>query len=401
MRILVVSPHPPRFPGGGSSGRLYFLIRELSKYHTVDLIAGECWDGEVDRAVLAGLCERVAAVKPLVAVVSGPSWLRRLKRWWRWWFGVASDIRDVMRISAAVEMTIRDWANSAPPDLVYVHHSMSHPLVQGLLPGVPVIVDLHNIMFHYYQRSIDLAPSIRAKLQAWREFFKMKRFESKLFLSGAAFAVCSEQDEQIVRSINPEALVRVVPNGVDTEHFQGPHGGSQQDLLFLGTLSYLPNSDAVEYFVKSILPLVRQRQPQARLRIVGAAPPKQVIDLHNGVDVFLIGQVPDVRPHALASAIHLVPLRLGSGTRLKILEALAMGRAVVSTSIGAEGLDLIDGTHVLLADDPNDFAGKIVDLMENNELRLRLASEGQRLAQERYDWIFSGEKLRDLCQQSV
>lgn len=401
MRILVVSPHPPGFPGGGSPGRLHFLIRELAKFHTVDVIAGKCWGGEIDIDRLESYCARVAVIHPVQPKPAGSTWIRRLRRWWRWWFGFASDVRDVMRMADQTKITALEWAQSHPPDLIYVHHSMAAPLVQGLLPQVPRIVDLHNIMHLYYLRSIRIAPSVREKLTAFREFIKMKLTENSLFLSGAAFSVCSSQEREIIRGVNPRALMRVVPNGVDCEHFFAEPSGAAQDLLFLGTLSYLPNNDAVIYFISSILPIIQRFQPTARLNIVGTDPPPQLLALHNEKDICLIGQVPDVRPYSLASAIHVVPLRLGSGTRLKILEALAMGRAVVSTSIGAEGLDLVDGQHILIADTPEEFASKTLKLMEDDELRRRLAIQGQRQVRELYDWRVAGESLRQLCRQAI
>ena len=401
MKILVVSPHPPNPKGGGSPTRLYYLLRELAKVHEVDAIIGECWGGETPRELLEPLCTHLHVAKPLPRNPSGGVWERRFRRWVRWFVGPASDVRDVLRIREPVAASLAASISRSRPDLIYVHHSMGAVVITGVSPQIPVLIDLHNVMCSYYFRSLKLACNWRQRLEALREALKMFAFERQLFQSAAKFVTCSVQDASVVQRMAELSTVNVVPNGVDYEHFAGQPGGDPTNLLFLGTLSYLPNSDAVSYCVHEILPKIRSTCPEVRLTVIGMEPPPEILDLDNGSSVRIVGQVDDVRCYSRKSAIHLVPIRLGSGTRLKILEALAMGRAVVSTSIGAEGLDLEDGIHLFIADTAEEFARKAIMLINNPDLRERVALAGQSFVRQNYDWPRVGEALLRACHSAV
>jgi len=198
----------------------------------------------------------------------------------------------------------------------------------------------------------------------------------------------SAADRRLMMKANPRLHVDVIPNGVDVEKYQPlplPTEGLTPSLMFIGHMSYPPCVDAVLYFCREIFPLIRRTIPAVELWIVGRDPLPEVLGL-NGNGVHVTGRVEDVVSYYRQSTVCVVPLRAGGGTRLKILEAMALGRPVVSTTIGCEGLDVIDGEHLLVADSPVQFAQKTVCLLTEQQLYQHVVTEGRKLVVEKYDW---------------
>jgi glycosyltransferase involved in cell wall biosynthesis len=213
-----------------------------------------------------------------------------------------------------------------------------------------------------------------------------------------AAVCCSEQDAAMLQGLSPSVPVAVVANGVDLDHFRpmaetkGP-----PTLAFLGTLDYPPNLDALEHFFHDIHPGLLPLLPDLRVSIVGRNPVREVLAYANRPGVTVSGSVPDVRPHLAEAGALVVPLRVGGGTRIKILEALAAARPVVSSTVGAEGLELRDGEHLLIADEPEAFVRACARLLEDAALRRRLVEAGRRLVVERYAWSQQGRVFADVC----
>ncbi len=202
---------------------------------------------------------------------------------------------------------------------------------------------------------------------------------------------------------NPRLQVDVIPNGVDTEKYQPlplPPENAPPSLMFIGSMEYPPCVDAVLYFCSEILPLIRHAINAMELWIVGGEPRPEVLKL-DGSAVHVTGRVEDVVPYYQQSTVCVVPLRAGGGTRLKILEAMALGRPVVSTTIGCEGLDVVDGEHLLIADTPEQFAEKTLRLLRDRQLYQHIAANGRRLVESRYGWDKIAERLMDVYQQMV
>ncbi len=200
--------------------------------------------------------------------------------------------------------------------------------------------------------------------------------------------VCvSTQDQQELASLCPGTAVELSPNGVDPDYFK-PSDAEEDEtrLVFIGSMDWQPNEDAVLYFCNRILPQIQVEIPEIKLYIVGSNPTDRVLKLRDMQGVTVTGLVEDVRPYIASAAVFVVPLRIGGGTRLKILQALAMKKAVVSTSIGCEGLDIERNKHLLVADEPQQFATGTVQLMQDRSMRRRLGETGRMLVQERYDW---------------
>jgi glycosyltransferase involved in cell wall biosynthesis len=202
--------------------------------------------------------------------------------------------------------------------------------------------------------------------------------------------------------VNPRLQVDVIPNGVDTEKYQPlpPPENVSPSLMFVGSMDYPPCVDAVLYFCSDILPLIRQAINPLELWIVGRDPHPEVLKL-NGSGVHVTGRVEDVVPYYQQSTVCVIPLRAGGGTRLKILEAMALGRPVVSTTIGCEGLDVVDGEHLLIADTPEQFAEKTVRLLDDRHLSQYICANARKLVEARYGWDQIAERLMDVYEEMV
>jgi glycosyltransferase involved in cell wall biosynthesis len=205
----------------------------------------------------------------------------------------------------------------------------------------------------------------------------------------------SKRDEDRLRSLAPQARTMVVPNGVDTEFFF-PSSGDLQirgRVVFLGPTYMFPNRDAVDFFLESIWPAVRQSCPDATFRTIGKNSAAEKARFESQPGTSALGYVSDIRPAFAEAQCSVVPLRVGGGTRLKILDAWSMGKAIVSTSIGCEGLETIDGVNILIRDEPSEFAAAVVDVLRNSELRARLQAGGRQTVETHYAWSVVGARL--------
>lgn len=271
----------------------------------------------------------------------------------------------------------------------------------ALPPHVLRLVDTHNIdsllMDRYAATDRSLARRVYARLTAR----KLRALEASVFATSDLVWVCSDEEVPIVRERALGARVRVAPNGVVTSRFAPLPGATAvpDRLLFFGRLDYYPNVDGLAHFVDDVLPLVQQQRPGVELVVVGSGDRAQAdaIAARNPA-VRVLGRVPEVLPELAAASVVVVPLRAGGGTRLKIVEALSAGRPVVSTSVGAEGIQVTSGDELLLADTPAAFADGVVALLADPARAERLGAAGRRLMIERYDWDSIGDGiLRDLA----
>ncbi len=198
----------------------------------------------------------------------------------------------------------------------------------------------------------------------------------------------------------PVARIAVLPNGVDLDYFQPLPDPGRPVLIFWGHLRYPPNADGIIWFCQEIFPIVREILPDAELLVVGKEPTPDVASLTRVPGVKVVGYVPDLRPYLSQASVAVVPLRFGTGIRNKILEAFAVSRAVVSTSVGCEGLDVKPGVHLEVADEPRAFAAAVVDLLRSPARRAYLATNGRRIVEQAYNWNAVGRRLRALVADS-
>jgi glycosyltransferase involved in cell wall biosynthesis len=240
------------------------------------------------------------------------------------------------------------------------------------------------------------------------QWLKLARYERRAMRDYDAVVAVSEEDRRTLLRLDPAGRIGVVPNGVDTAHFSraaivreraGPFSFRAATLVFSGTLDFRPNVDAVTWFAREVLPLIRARRPDARLLVVGRRPAPTLQALAAEGVLTLTGEVPDARPYLAGAAVYVVPMRIGGGVRFKLLEALALEAPVVSTGMGAEGIDgLRDGEHCLLADAPAAFADSVLRLLADPTMGRQLGEAGRALMLGSYDWSAIVPRLEAIYQ---
>jgi glycosyltransferase involved in cell wall biosynthesis len=227
------------------------------------------------------------------------------------------------------------------------------------------------------------------------------RWESKTAQRFDSLEVVSELDRKMLHHLNPRIRIDVIPNGVDTNLYQPlPRQVETPTLLFIGKMDYFPCTDAVLFFSKEIFPLVQRGLPRTKLLIVGDNPPPEILQLESE-STHVTGRVKDILPYYQRSSVCVVPLRAAGGTRLKILEAMALGRPVVSTSIGCEGLDIINEEHLLVADTPERFSEQIIRLLTDHDLYCGISANARQLVLSRYDWDSIANRMSSVYAELV
>jgi glycosyltransferase involved in cell wall biosynthesis len=244
----------------------------------------------------------------------------------------------------------------------------------------------YDVGYVQFKRISRVERQLVTKLRAFIHSMLMRQWEPRVAEKFDRCITVSNIDKNILLKFNPKLLVDVVPNGVDTHFYQPlPEEEGIPSLLFIGKMNYQPCVDAAIYFCEEILPLIRKRIDNVEVWLVGREPDARVLKLNNTY-IHVTGLVESVIPYYKRSIVTVVPLRSGGGTRLKILESMALNRPVVSTTIGCEGLDVVDGDHILIADEPNKFAEKVIQLIENKTLREHIKQNARCLIEDRYDW---------------
>lgn len=398
MRILWVKVGGLWPPNTGGRLRSFHLLAELARRHRVILATTHAPDG--DPAALAGVLPGLEEIVSFPFVIPGrrsPRFAAALLRSWLsplpvdlHKFRVGALAREVERRLAAggIDLCVADFLSAT------VNVPLRGP--------VPVVFFAHNVEHLIWKRlaAIETRPHRRSLLELeWR---KMRRAEARACARARLTLAVSGTDRDILAALAPGAAFGIVPTGVDTARF-APAGapGEPDRLVFVGSMDWLPNEDAALYFIDAILPRVRRQAPRARLVVVGRNPSPRLRGAAAAAGVTVTGTVEDVRPHLASAAVCVVPLRVGGGTRLKIFEALAMGKAVVSTTIGAEGLPLEPGTHYVRADDPDRFAAEVVALLRDPERRRSLGDAGCRLVRERYSWPQVARVFETRCAEAA
>jgi sugar transferase (PEP-CTERM/EpsH1 system associated) len=290
--------------------------------------------------------------------------------------------------SAALRQQVRSIVEQDPIDFVVAESTFMARYLDLVPAGVPRLIDTHNIDSVTFSRYVmALRPGLR-RAYAAVTVRKLAAFESATYRASDGVWVCSEIEREMVSAMAPGSRVWTVPNGVDTTFFDPAHRPRSvpDRILFFGRLDYYPNIDGLGWFAREILPRIQARRPDVELQVVGAGAGRDLDAIAALPGVRLIGRVADIRDSLGEASVVVAPLRVGGGTRLKILEALSMGRSVVSTSIGAEGLDVENGVNITLADDPETTANAVVSQLADPVAAARLGDCGRSLVRERYDW---------------
>jgi polysaccharide biosynthesis protein PslH len=396
VRILFLSTWFPYPPDNGSKIRAHYLLRALAERHEITVAAfrpqgyqvGEYpdqpYDGRVQvhpvpadpfRHVTASPIARYASPLPLAF------WPSRLMR------------ETVSGLSAD-----RRW------DAVV---AVQAPVAQYALQAGngPRVIDVDTALsFQMHERYVKETGSAAKRTRNWVSWQKAHQYEARMFRRFHACTLAASIELTYVSAMvsHAQTAVKVVPNGVDCDrNHPGLARTSEATLVFNGAMTYSANFDAMHYFLAEVYPRIQQQVAGASLTITGGTSGVRLTDLQLDDSVHLSGYVDDIRPVIASATVCVVPLRQGGGTRLKILEAMALGTPVVSTSKGAEGLDVTPGHDILIADEPAEFAGQVIHLLRDAVQRERLATNARRLVEQRYDWNEIGSRFVDLVEEAV
>jgi polysaccharide biosynthesis protein PslH len=393
MKLLMVSACLPQ-PSSGASTRNYYLLKALTSQHQVTLLALVNGDEPVASSDLA----RLASITSKLLILPRP--ISPAKRWHQLisMLNAKSYFLNLFILSEVQEALDEMLMNEQYDAVIY-----ESSLIAGYrLPGnVKIIIDQHNIEHELLERTFALESNAIRKWYSRQEARLLKHGELDRCRNADLVLVTSERERILLQSFLPQKMIKIVANGVAIDAFHSDCCEQQvtSQVIFTGTMDYYPNIQAVLFFAQHCWPHIRAQIPGATWLIVGKKPLAGVQRLAELPGVTVTGQVADVRPYLAASAVAIAPLLTGSGTRLKILEALAMRKAVVSTSIGCEGLAVVSGKCLLIADQPQAFAQTVVDLLRDKERRKDLGAAGRSLVEANYSWEQCGNQLLHALEQ--
>jgi glycosyltransferase involved in cell wall biosynthesis len=396
LSILYVSPMPPSPPRFGAQARMHGLMTRLAQRHdltAVVLIDNE-FDAEECRTAMQAYFRDVVLVpnpygqevlaKRLLQVRSLAS-IRSFERLRVTLPELQQSLDRILRTKRFDVVNLEKW------DLG--HYQLRQAPAGMKLPAL--VVDSHEIAYDLARQFARSGGSVGRRVYARANWPKLRREELGTYREADGVYLCSAADERRLLDDAPGVRTAVVPNAADVDYFQPRSTDPPPDgrtVVYFGLLATVPNIDAVVHFVQDIWPRIAEARPDARLKIIGPRPPPSLQALA-GPQVELTGFVSDLRPHLAAAAAVVTPLRLGGGTRLKIVEAMAMGKAIVSTTLGAEGIEAIPGRDLLIEDQPEAFADAVNRLLGDPELAARIGQSVRSLAVERYSWSAAARRL--------
>lgn len=394
MRILILDEEFPFPANTGKRTRSFNLYRRLAARFRIRYVGyGET--GAIAEAALREHGIETVAVPPQVPHKEGAAFYLRLAAnlFSRFPYIVSS------HYSSAYLDVVREQMSEFAPALVLCEWT-PYALYAKDLPSVKRMVSAHNVEADIWQRYFENEASPPRRWYIREQWRKVARFERSALNWVDALVAVSEPDRIRLAQQKASLHTRVIANGVDLEYFRPlAQPVSRQHLVFTGSMDWRPNQDAARYFAREILPLLRRVRPELECTFVGRSPPPDIQTLAKFPGFNLTGTVDDVRPYVERAAVYVVPLRIGGGSRLKILEALAMGRPVVSTTVGAEGLDVINERDLLLADDPASFAQAVLRALDDSDLCDRLVVQGRQLVEQNYGWDALAERFaRFICE---
>ena len=398
MKILFLCQTVPYPPKSGVLQRIYYLLRELSRDNEVHLIALVHRDILTDdkkieeaRNHLKQFCKSVKLCM-LEPKQSRINFIRTL-------------VRSVFSFSPfsvfafkskCFQGHVKTILQENVFDLIHVDTIALAQYVPENY-SVPKVVTHHNVESEVLFRRAKTTRNIFHKGYLNRDAKKLLNYEKEHLKIFACNFACSETDKEKLQSIDNSIRVEVIPNGTDTSYFvPNPNRERNNVIAHIGGL-VSANLDAVMFFLTEIWPIIKREKSDIHLNLVGRNPPGMIMDIaRTDKNITITGFVEDVRPYMEEASLIIVPLRFGGGTKLKVLDSLAMQKAVVSTSVGIEGIDVSPGKNILVADSPKKFADSVIYLLNNPNIRKDIGKMGRKLIEEKYDWTRIGKKQREL-----
>jgi len=391
--------------------RCFHLLRQLARFHEVHAIVFQR-EAELRRGANGYSVPPEVRLYSPVDIPAGRTWFDGLPpRWgpalhYRWLR--RSCAGPANRVLLSCRHLIRHVLESTGADIVVFEEldaMKAAPLVRRLAPGARLVVNLYNVNHRLVAAQRPDLSQPHAVRRRWRtRCRRLERLESSLDRHVDAFLACSEVDRRLLCDRNTLPGY-VVPNGVDTQHFRfdpNPRKREQPLLLYSGSMSTEANQDGARFFAEDIWPAIRTAHPGVKVQVVGRGMPDGLRERLSGIDrVEVTGEVPDVRSYCTQAAVSVVPLRIGSGTRLKILEGMSQGLPIVSTPLGAEGIEVANGEHLLIAEEPQAFANAVGRLLSDAALYTRIQQAGRKRVEERYDWDVVGNMLNAVIERTL
>jgi glycosyltransferase involved in cell wall biosynthesis len=381
----------------GGRLRSFHTIAELARRHRVTVLTthgpGDDPDALADQ--LEG-CEQVFSVPYSIPKVGTPRFATALLRSWLSPYPVDLSKCLVPALKAKVQEALDGGADVCVADFL-----VGMPNIPLNCP-VPTILFQHNVEYMIWKRLYEV------ETRAWRrallaiEWRKMRRYEGSACKRARLTIAVSESDRALLMANAPGSDIRAIRTGVDSAYFYPQEiPETPGKLVFSGSMDWYPNEDAMVHFITDVLPQVRRQRPGVSLTVVGRNPSARLRALRAAAHVEITGTVGDVRSYVADAAVFIVPLRIGGGTRLKILEALAMGKALVSTTVGAEGLPITAEEHFVRADGPADFARAVVALLDDPDRRRTLGAAGRQLVKTEHSWQSVVREFERFCLETV
>lgn len=394
-RVLIIDEWIPLPANIGKKIRTINLLKRLSEKYTIDLI---CFaDAIKEKDFINEMFELGINIIPVQ--------VKRPKRGsFRFFFDIFLNQFSPLPFSVAYHyrkpflLKLKEIVEDGNYKLLHFEWTQMAVYLKRLKVVQPIVVSAHNIEATLWRRYVENHKSILKKLFYYLQMKKTQWFEKWAYNRADCVTAVSENDAQTIKEIYGQNHVLVVSNGVDIDYFRSRNFESgDNNLIFVGAMDYWANIDAIDFFIKDVIPILINKLPNLRLTVVGRTPKKRLLDLAKTVNYLEVtGCVEDVRQYYKKGFIFVVPLRCGAGTRLKILEAMAMEMPIVSTRIGAESLKCEDGVNIMIADTPEQFCEKIEELCKNPELKMQLGEAGRIIVEKYYGWKQIAKKQDEL-----
>lgn len=385
MNILFLTPYLPHAPTTGALSRVYNNIQQVRSKHRVVVLS---FLSDREKPYVK---ETELKVDKLYTVQIENRNIGKYHNLLATLFGPPHYISYFM--SDKYKKYLTDIVVNERIDLVHIDNF--HMAGYAEYIQIPKVIDLIDAETVKIARAAKLAKNIKYKFVAVLQILKIRQYQRNLLPKFDKIMTISEKDASVIRRETGLANIETLEMGVDTEYYYPT--GTESDsnvVLFTGLMSYLPNDDAMHFFIDNIFEQISREVPQVKLQIVGRNPSAELIyKVKHNKAIDVTGEVDDIRPFFINSNIYICPLRTGSGVRIKLLEAMAMGKAIVTTSIGAEGIRGRDGVEYLVADRPADFAAKVCLLLENEKMRKDLGAAARKCVEEHYSWNARGDQL--------
>ena len=400
MKILFLSPTVPFPLTDGGRIRVFNLLKQIAQKCEVTLLALETLPTDAESIVhLERFGIQVHLVRyggELPPVSLGTILSAFLKR---------VPITVARYNVPAYRQKFKELVATQTFDLV--HYEMFHVAQFHTETDLPSLLSQQNVDSAIWRRLCQETANPLQKCLYWTQQRAFERYERLMSPKFDVVTCASEIDRQTFQRTSAGGRFEIIPNGVDIEDYQPDFttGGEPTragldaqgaHLIYIGSMDWYPNEDAVTFFADEVLPEIHAKLPNVQFSAVGGNPSPRVQKLGENPQILVTGRVPEIKPYFARATVFVVPLRIGSGTRLKILEALAMGKAVVSTTVGAEGLGLVDGKEILIADEPKAFAESVLRLLTDASLCREIGENGRARVERDYDWRRIGEKLYQL-----